>query len=414
MEIEFDRIKVKIIAIMRMLSPSEAKSKVYSVIYLISNAAYVLSKGQKTFYEGELFSYVSKEPVINKDNFMTMFTKMTFNGLIEKNDEGKYFLYEESRTALSHFFALSWAPRSGRTGFRKFLLQTKPKKVKWACLYLSSNVFGPYEVSDAANIDSALECDKYLTKLSRDGALVRTGTYSKNLNGFALYRLNNEEKIIDDLIRKLSEQYSDYQAPRKPFIKDRVIEVLQEHGKLSFENLCKHLQLLSDLKQISVFSRQVVYHYVDELAENGKVKVWEIPSEFGKPRKWLQWIEKEDEAEREALENCLRDLLTKVGIMPKEDFFTNLSKNETHVLRVFINQISCLLFAQDDHEHLSWQMWTDLVNNFDKQHTSASLFEFISAKSKIRAEAGIKQLEDTYEDSPALLATLRFFNLKNC
>lgn len=383
-----------LVAIMKTFHPSRNLLFGEKHYRVISGILDVVRK--ESFLAEQLIIHVNEQPLwsdhlIEATEIREVLDMLQRNGLIIKDPEEKYKISEPAIKSLSEFFTLYGRPR-GRTGFMRYLLQSKQRTIQWCCIYLGNRSFDIAHMSKLSGLDIST-CKMFLERLASKHQLRRDKK---------LYRIDQEREMIKELIFG----YEHYQYT-KPTIKDTIIEIMLDHDKMSGKEIYEHLKLRGILCNSST-----IYTHLKNLENEGMIgKIGQIERR-AIPEKYYALNYEDVELYKKELLKQIQENFAKVGIIVKNEFFKAIAQQDPHRIRVFLRQLFSSIAVQDEHDYSSWHIWTTLEANLVEKDFLEAVSKFLSVKSAEQQENMVKNLVEKYNISPALLAVLLIFQHK--
>lgn len=335
-------------------------------------------------------------------------------GLVtQTSDSGHFKITKRDQAMIGDLFSIGFAPRWGRTGFLRFLLENQIRTVQWCCLQTADRPFIRTEdVVDLCGL-SYDDCKRALDTLSTDGRYREkqlTKSYHQGLQGEWRYEIGvlgrtskrltttAAQKMLEELLRGYK-RYKNYELS----VRDTIVEILKEHKGLSGADLCA---LLKDFGFSCTQSN--VYNHLAVLKKGNIIEVKKhVAKLHNKRSNDYALVEKDASTSKEQLLKEIKDLINQIGVKVGEDFFLEAREKriKPFMLRLFYRQLCDTIIARDTNDFISWQLWNSLLNNLDADVSSNPESKLNSLKSK-------RPGEGRFCISPMFLITLNLLRSK--
>lgn len=414
-------LESKFPAIMRTFAPTDGIERSGKTFRIAKGIYHLSSKEREKTGDLHDFNIFQLNHYVNSDLSMhaiqakeieSIIKKFVKAELIEQVDKTTMHIAEDSWCELGEFFGLYKAPRTGRSGFGEFLLQLQSRRVLWTCIFLkansSDNSFTSENVSKLSGL-SKETADRHLMNFScEEGPLKRVGIRYKFISD-----AGRKQPIIEELLNKLADEYTQIVFRTAP-LRERIIGIIQEHEKITPNELYNHLRSLGiDCNE------KTVYNHLSELRRMKKIKLAGREQKIVSGKRmaihptesWQwNWTEKEEcDVKRDRI-LYVESILHRFGFKVSENFEATMSKQKTAALLVFTKQVWQTFMAIDEHDYLTWSVWSDFLKMMDEKCFPEPMLKCIFAQDDLEAERQMHESLAKNEITPALLAILRFFH----
>jgi Fe2+ or Zn2+ uptake regulation protein len=342
-----------------------------------------------------------KEP-LSHDEVLSVLKKLKEANLVTKNEKNEvYEITKSSRDALSEFFTLEWRPRRGKTGFLRYIRQSKKRRIMWYCLYknqkLNEQEAKPYATLGKASAED--DNEKYLAKLESEKYL-----RSETLNGQKLYKVIDEEKLFDNL-------YSGYPnfCFAKPTIREYILTILSYHEKLSGK------ELHDSLSDVEIkCDPSAVYKDLHKLEKEGTI------IRVGEPKKakkgggyselWALNIPDLDEYRKQMIDG-IQLLVEKSKFGVGEEFYKEISERKPNEMNMFVADLDSIVL-KDEHFTESLTLWVPFIKTISPDTINDIRAKLSQPRNDVELVRTLEELSRSYKLSPGIVSFLYLFMMR--